>query len=75
MWTILKSLLICYSIASLFLFSFCGHEACVILAPQQGMDLIPLGLEGKVLTIGLQGKSQEVFFLSFFKRYSKLQTD
>ena len=39
------------------------------------MELTPLALDGKVLTIGLQGKPQEVFVLSFFfLRYSKLQT-
>lgn len=34
-----------------------GCEARVILAPQPGIDLVPLALEGEVPTAGLVGKS------------------
>ena len=38
---------------------FCsfGHAACGILAPQPGIELAPLKLEGKVLTTGPPEKS------------------
>ena len=34
-----------------------GCEACVILAPQPGIDLVPLALEGEVPAAGLVGMS------------------
>ena len=53
---------ICYYIASVldffFMFWFFSQEACGILAPQPGIELAPPALEGKVLIIGLPGKSQ-----------------
>ena len=51
------------SLLNLLQYCFCvmvwffDHEACGILAPQPGIEPIPLALEGKVLTTGLLGKS------------------
>ena len=44
----------------LFMFwFFFGHEACGILAPWPGIQLMPPALEGNVLTTGLPGKSPQ----------------
>ena len=40
------------------MFWFFGPEACGISAPQPGTELVPLALEGEVLTTGPPGKSQ-----------------
>ena len=40
-----------------FMFWLCGLKACGILAPQPGIEPVPLALEGKVLTTGPAGKS------------------
>ena len=40
-----------------FMFWFLDHEACGILAPQPGLELVPPALEGGFLTTGLPGKS------------------
>ena len=44
----------------LFMFWFLGHEACDILAPQQGIEASPSALKSKVLTTGLPAESQAV---------------
>ena len=41
------------------MFWFFGLEACGILAPQPGIERTASALEGKVLTTGSPGKSQE----------------
>ena len=43
----------------MFSFSFFGHKAYEILAPQPGIEPISLALEGEVLNTGWPGKSQE----------------
>jgi len=37
------------------------HEACGILVPWPGIELMPPALEGKILTTGLPGKSPVVY--------------
>ena len=49
-----------YNIAFVSCFSFFGHEACGILAPQPRMEATPCALEGKVLTTGLQASPQQI---------------
>ena len=44
------------------MFWFVDPEACGILAPRSGIEPAPPALEGKVLTIGLPGKFQDVQF-------------
>ena len=46
------------------MFWFFGQEACGILAPQPGIKSAPPALEGKVLTTGLPGKSQAMYYLT-----------
>ena len=48
---------ICYSISSVFMFSFLDHETCGILAPWPGIKPAPSALEGEVLTTGPPGKA------------------
>ena len=43
-----------------FMFWFFGHEVCGILPPQSGVEAAPPASEGKVLTMGVLGKSQLV---------------
>ena len=43
----------------MFSFSFFGHKAYEVLAPQPGIKPISLALEGEVLNTGQPGKSQE----------------
>ena len=43
-----------------YLFGSFGHEAYGIFAPCQGIEPTSPTLEGKVLTTGLPGKSQEL---------------
>ena len=45
------------------MFWFFGHETCGILAPQPGIEPIPFALEGEILTIELQRKSQGQAFI------------
>ena len=52
-----KSLLNLLQYCFCFMFWFFGHEACVILALQRGIEPIPPALEGEVLTTGQPGKS------------------
>lgn len=47
---ILKSLLNCYSVASVLCFWIWGRETCGILAPWGGIKPSPAALEGEVLT-------------------------
>ena len=59
MWTILK-LFIEFVTILFYLFGTFGHEAYGIFAPCQGIEPTSPTLEGKVLTTGLPGKSQEL---------------
>ena len=54
----------CLDLTSVFMFSFFGHEACGILAPQPGIATAPPALEGKVLTTGLLGKSHHTLLFA-----------
>ena len=45
-----------------FMFWFFGHKACGFSAPQQGIELAPPALEGKVLTTDFQGSPLDLFF-------------
>ena len=45
------------------MFWFFGLETCGILAPRPEIEPAPPALEGEVLTTGLPGKSQVLFFL------------
>ena len=54
---LLKSLFICYNIASVLCFGFLPARHVGILAPQPGIEPAPAALEGKVLTSGPTGKS------------------
>ena len=40
------------------MFWFFGHKTCGMLAPQPGIKLTPLALEGEILPTGLPGESQ-----------------
>lgn len=40
------------------------HEACKILVPRPGIELVPLALEGKVPSMGHQGSLRAGYFLS-----------
>ena len=42
----------------------CGHKACGILTPQQGIEPAPPAVEGEVLTTTLPGKSPHITFFS-----------
>ena len=42
---------------------FSGHEACGVLAQHPGIEPEPPALEGKVLSTGQPGKSQNTHFL------------
>ena len=58
MWTFLKILSLYwfyYSAVSVLCFWFFALEACGILVPWPGIELVPPALEGKVLTTELQG--------------------
>ena len=44
----LKTLLNLLQYCFCFMFSFFGHEAYGILAPQSGIELVPPALEGEV---------------------------
>ena len=44
---------------------FSGHEACVISAPQPGIELSFPALEGEVLTTGPPGKSQITVLIKY----------
>ena len=46
------------------MFFFFNHNVCGVLAPWPGTEPAPPTLEGKVLTSGLQGSSQE--YLIFY---------
>ena len=46
------------------MFSFFGHKARGILAPQPRIEPAPPALESEVLTTGQPGKSQRLGFLS-----------
>ena len=46
------------------MFWFSGHGACVISAPQPGIELSFPALEGEVLTTGSPGKSLQEYSLS-----------
>ena len=59
----LKSLLNLLQYCLCFMFLFFGHDACGILAPWPGLKPAPPTLEGKVLTTGPPGKSQEYYFI------------
>ena len=59
----LKSLLNLLQHCFYFIFWFCGHEACEILAPQPEIQPIPPALEGEVLTTGLPGKLPSFCFV------------
>ena len=61
----LKSLLNMLQYCFCFMFWFFGPEACGILAPQPGIELVPPALEGEVLTTGPPGKSLFVWFFFF----------
>ena len=45
------------------MFWFFGHEVYGILSPQPGIKPVPLALEGEILTIELQKKSQGQAFI------------
>ena len=60
MWTIFEVLPLLVFLFSVLFFFFCLG----ILTPQPGIELIPRGLEGEVLTIGPPGRSWFFFFLS-----------
>ena len=61
MWTISKTFIEFVTILLLFyLFGSFGHEAYGISAPCQGTEPTSPTLEGKVLTTGPPGKSQEL---------------
>ena len=49
---------ICYNVVSALCFVSFGHEACGILVPWPGIELVSLALKGEVLTTGQPGKSQ-----------------
>ena len=52
------------NIASVLCFVlFFGHRTCGILAPQPGMEIVPLALEEEVLTNGPSGKSLGNLFI------------
>ena len=52
-----KSLLNFFQFCFFFTFWFFGQEACRILAPWPGTELVPPALKGEVLTTGLPGRS------------------
>ena len=62
MWTNFKVFIEFVTILLLFhvSFWFFGPEACGILAPWAGIKPTPPAVEGKVLTTGPPGKSQNV---------------
>ena len=64
---------ICYTILFLFyvFFFLFVCKACGLLASRTGIEPTSLALEGKVLTIGLPGKSQNFLFLVMIKCFSK----
>ena len=68
-----KSLLICYNIASVSCFWFFVLKVCGILAPPPGIKPTPPALEGKVLTTGLPGKSDDYFLFKVTLLYYKPQ--
>ena len=47
-------------LVSIFCLWFSGFEACGILAPRPGIELVPPALEGEVLITGLPGKIPQV---------------
>ena len=55
MWTPLKALLNLLQYCLCFMFWLFAQEACGILAPPPGMELVPPALEGEVLITGHQG--------------------
>ena len=63
-WTVLKIFFEFITILLLFYVLIFGHEACGILALQQGIEYAPPALEGEVLTTGPSGKSIVVEFLN-----------
>ena len=64
MWTIFQVFVECITSLPLFyVFWFSGQQACGILAPWPGIVLSPPALEGKILTTGPPGKSQQFIFL------------
>ena len=64
MWTIFKVFIEYVTRLPLFyVFWFSGHWACGILASWPGIVLSPPALEGKILTTGPPGKSQQFIFL------------
>ena len=52
-----------------YVFWFSGQQACGILAPWPGIVLSPPALEGKILTTGPPGKSQQFTFFFFFQQF------
>ena len=44
------------------MFWFFGPEACGILAPWSGIELLPLALEGEVLTTRPSEESHNIYF-------------
>ena len=58
MQTILKSLLNLLQYYFSFMFCFFGPKTCRIVAPQPGIEPMPLELTNTVLTTGPPGKSQ-----------------
>ena len=67
MWTIFKVFIEFVTILLLFcILVFFGLKACGNLAPQPGIEPTASALEGKLLTTGSPGKSQEnMHFLEF----------
>ena len=63
MRTIFKVFTEFVTICFCFTFWFFGHETCGILAPQPGIEPVPLALEGEILTTELQRKSQGQAFI------------
>ena len=57
-----KSLLSVLQYSLCFMFWFSGHESYGILAQQPGVEPEPPALEGKVLSTGQPGKSQNTHF-------------
>ena len=75
MWTLFKVFIEFVTILFLFfMFWFFGCEARRILAPGPGIEPAPPALEGKVLIVGLPGKSLSCLLLKFIECYSLLDS-